>query len=270
VAAEKTREVFGPTPNHVKNSKEIVQVLGSLQVNTHDIMVSFDIESLFTKMPIRETTDLLRCHFEEDVLGLFRHVLITSYFTFNEQFYGQTNSVATGSPLSPVIANFYMEDYENAALESAPLIPRCLFHYVDDAFVIWEHGPEKLKDFVHHLNSIHQSIQFSMETEIEGHLPFLDLDIYSRPDGKPTHTTLYLNAKSHHHPCNKQAVLSTLIHRARALCDEDSLQAELLFLKDVFKKNGYNDRQIHRALNRRPPLTQPNNEPHSVAFLALS
>jgi hypothetical protein len=117
-----------------------------------------------------------------------------------------------------------------------------------------------------------------METESEGHLPFLDLDIYRRPDGslghkvyhKPIHTNLYLNAKSHHHPSNKQAMLSTVMHRARALCDEDSLQAELVFLKDVFKENGYNDRQFHRALNRRPHLPQPDNEPHSVAFLPLS
>jgi hypothetical protein len=73
-------------------------------------MVSLDIVSLFTKVPIRETMDLLRCHFEEDVLGLFRHVLTTSYFTFNGQFYGQTDGVAMDSPLPPVIPNFYMED----------------------------------------------------------------------------------------------------------------------------------------------------------------
>jgi hypothetical protein len=106
---------------------------------------------------------------------------------------------------------------------------------------------------------------------------FLDLDIYRRLDGslghkvyrKPTDTNLYLNDKSHHHPSNKQAVLSTLIHRARALCDEDSLQAELVFLRDVFKYNGYNDRQIHRALNRRPHVGQPENKPNSVAFLSF-
>jgi hypothetical protein len=40
-----------------------------------------------------------------------------------------------------------------------------------------------------------------------------------------------------------------------------------MFLKNIFKENGYNDRQIHRALNRRPLLPQPDNEPHSVAFL---
>jgi hypothetical protein len=40
-----------------------------------------------------------------------------------------------------------------------------------------------------------------------------------------------------------------------------------VFLRDVFKENGYNDRQIHSALNRRPHLPQPDNKPHSVAFL---
>jgi hypothetical protein len=122
----------------------------------------------------------------QDILGLFRHVLTTSYSTFNEQVYGQMDGVAMGSPLSPVIANFYMGDYEKVALESAPLKLRCRFLYVDDT-IIWQHGPDKLKDFLHHLNSFHQSIQFTMETENQGHLPFLDLDIYRRPDGSLGH-----------------------------------------------------------------------------------
>jgi hypothetical protein len=143
---------------------------------------------------------------------------------------------------------------------------------VDDTFTIWPHGPDKLKDFLNHLNSIHECIQFTMETESEGHLPFLDIDIYRRPDGslghrvyrKATHTNLYLNAGSHHHPSSKQAVLFTLVHRVRALCDEESLQAELAFLQDVFKQNGYNDQQIHRVLNRRPNISQPEDKPDSV------
>jgi hypothetical protein len=115
-----------------------------------------------------------------------------------------------------------------------------------------------------------------METKSEGHLPFLGLDIYKRPDGspghkvyhKPTHTNLHLNANFHHHPSNKQTILSTLIPRARALCDEDSLQAELVFLRNVFKQNGYNAWQIHRALNHRPHLDQ-TDKPNSVAFLPI-
>jgi hypothetical protein len=114
-----------------------------------------------------------------------------------------------------------------------------------------------------------------METESGDHLPFLDLHIYRRPDDclghkvycKRTYTNLYLSAKSHYHPSNKQAVLSTQIHRARALCDEDSMQAELVFLRDVFIPNDYIDWQIHRALNCCLQLDQPDNKPNSIAFL---
>jgi hypothetical protein len=108
-----------------------------------------------------------------------------------------------GSPLPPVRANFYMEDYEKATLESAPLKPRCWFRYVDDTLFTWQHGPDKLTDFLHHLKSIHQSIQFTMETESEGHLPFLDLDIYRRLDGSLGHKVYRKPSPIITHPINK-------------------------------------------------------------------
>jgi len=91
-----------------------------------------------------------------------------------------------------------------------------------------------------------------MEKEEEGHLPFLDTDIYRKTDGslghnvyrKPTHTNIYLHHNSHHHPANKQSVLVSLIHRAKALCDQDSFTQELEFLTTVFQDNGYNPQQI--------------------------
>jgi len=72
------------------------------------------------------------------------------------------------------------------------------------------------------------------------------MDIYKKPDGsvghkvyrKPTHPNLYLNTKSHHNLSNIQAVLNTLAHRARILCDSDSLEDELEFPKITYKQNG--------------------------------
>jgi hypothetical protein len=91
-----------------------------------------------------------------------------------------------------------------------------------------------------------------MEKEQEGHLPFLDIDIYRKMDGSlghkvyrtSTHTNPYLHQNSHHHPANKHSVLASLIHRAETLCDQDSLPQELEFLTTVFKDNGYSSQQI--------------------------
>jgi hypothetical protein len=201
-------------------------------------MISFDMVLFFTKVPIKDTMDLLEQHFKKDILRLICHVLTTSYFSYNGQFYEQIDGVTMGSPLSPIITNSYMEDFEERALDLTTHKPLCWFRYVDNIFVIWPQRPDKLKDFLNHLNSIHQCIQFSMESETEGNLPFLDTDTYRRPDGslghrmyhKPIHTNLYLNAGSHHCPSNKHAALSTLVHRVRVLCNQDNMHAQLVFL----------------------------------------
>ncbi|XP_023703193.1 uncharacterized protein LOC111862215 [Cryptotermes secundus] len=113
------------SPHHVKNSDEFVHTLKSFRLNPYDIMVSFDVVSLFTKVPIKDTIDLLGENFAEYVLRLFRHVLTTSYFNFAGQFYEQTDGVAMGSPLFPLIANFYMKNFEGKALDLAPHKPLC-------------------------------------------------------------------------------------------------------------------------------------------------
>jgi len=46
------------------------------------------------------------------------------------------------SPLSPVIANFFMEDFAKKAIEQVTYKPVRWFRYVDDTFVIWPQGQE--------------------------------------------------------------------------------------------------------------------------------
>jgi hypothetical protein len=58
-----------------------------------------------------------------------------------------------------------------------------LVSYVDDTFVIWLHGTDKLERFLDHLNGFRWNTKFIMEMKRDGHLPFLDIDMYGRPDG---------------------------------------------------------------------------------------
>jgi hypothetical protein len=62
-------------------------------------------------------------------------------------------------------------------------------------------------------------------------------------------------------------VLSTLVHTARALCDQDSLNDELQFLEDTFRQNGYSDQQIHRGFDSPVRVGPPSNDPDLIALL---
>jgi hypothetical protein len=88
----------------------------------------------------------------------------------------------------PVTTNFFMEQFEEMTLEAATHKPLCWFHYVDDMFIIWPHCPGKRISFLVHLNSVHENIHFTMEMKREGHLPFLDVDIFYKPDGSLGHS----------------------------------------------------------------------------------
>jgi hypothetical protein len=78
-------------------------------------------------VPLEEALRLLSRHFDETILRLFRHVLTSSFFSFNGQFYEQTDGVAMVSPLSPVTANYFMEYFEKWLWSRRPISPSAGF-----------------------------------------------------------------------------------------------------------------------------------------------
>jgi hypothetical protein len=83
----------------------------------------------------------------------------------------------------------------------------------------------------------------------------------------PTHTNLYLHWNSHYHPANKQSVQASLMHRAKALCDQDSLTQESQFLTTISKENGYSLQQIWWALKPVTWTAMTNGRLTSIAFI---
>ncbi len=67
-----------------------------------------------------------------------------------------------GSPVSAVVANLYMEFFEEEALNSVPVKSVLWKRYVDDTFCIVKKGSEK--HLLGHLNSV-RPIHFAMESE---------------------------------------------------------------------------------------------------------
>ena len=137
-------------------------------------------------------------------------------------------------PLSPVVANLYMEHLEETALQTAHLAPRLWLRYVDDTFVVWPHGQDELDCFHEHLNVQRNNIKFTIEHEKESKLAFLDVQV-TRSDTrlstgvyrKPTHTDRYIPFHSHYHQRTITGALRCMRDRANRICDSTSKQPEL-------------------------------------------
>jgi hypothetical protein len=78
---------------------------------------------------------------------------------------------------------------------------------------------------------------------------------------------LYLSATSHHHLANKQAILSTLVHRAKAISNLNSSLQKLKSLHQTFQEKACSKQQILWAPN--PPVTAPPQHKKDPALVFL-
>ena len=132
------------------------------------------------------------------ITSLLEFCLTHTYFLFQGKYYEQVQGAAMGSPISPLIANIFMEEFEVKALQSFPNPPSLWLRFVDDTFVIGRE--EHSQDLLQHINNQDPHIQFTVEPTIQGSLPFLDTLVAIQPDStlstsvyrKPTHTDQYL------------------------------------------------------------------------------
>ena len=212
----------GHTSSFVKDSKDLMDKLKTLKIQENEEMVSFDVSALFTSIPVDQALEVINRLFikhqtdlefkskvgkawyevadhldREDVMVLLKIVLNNCVFSFQDQFYKQLHGAAMGSLCSPVVANIYMEYFENKAL--GPELPisftiNTWLRYVDDVLTIIKKGTSN------------PNIKLTIESLNEhGAIPFLDT--FPRPSGnniittiyrKPTHTDRYLDFNSNH------------------------------------------------------------------------
>ena len=92
----------------------------------------------------------------------------------------------TGKSLSTkskvVLANLFMENFEEKTISTAPYPPYFWKRFVDDTFTILESSQKRA--FLDHINSIDQHIQFTCKEQREdGSIPFLDVLVVPNQDG---------------------------------------------------------------------------------------
>ena len=113
-------------------------------------MVSFDVTSLLTSMPLEPTLNFIERKIDENhisipipklcFLNLIRICVNNNVFQFEDSYYRQKFGVAMGSPLSPVLANIFMEFFESELLADITGKPVLWLRYIDDVFALYSNS----------------------------------------------------------------------------------------------------------------------------------
>jgi len=168
----------------------------------------------------------------------------------------QTDGIAMGSPLGPVLANIFV-GYHEALLFDLTTKP-CMFQrYVDDTFAIFKTENDS-EMFYNKLNLMHPLLKFTMEKETDGTLPILDVKIEKDTNKfltsvyrKPTFIGHYTRWDSFGPPKRKTNLIGTLALRALKICSKNKLQQELDYIKSILRDNGYPKNIINSSISKK-------------------
>jgi hypothetical protein len=224
----------GKSESFVKNWGHFVQLLKSVNLQSSDTLISFDVVSIFTNAPIDEALRVIKNKLHNDdalaersvmqveaIMELLEVCLRTTYFQLDVKFFQQKDGMATGSSLSSIMSNIFMDHFEKLVLDSAQHKPSLWLRYVENMFLVWPHGSERLQNFLSQINSLRPSIPFTMEIDSYSARPFLDVlfirkhtTLATKAYRKPSHIGQYLNFNSNHPPHVKRGLIRSRHNKA--------------------------------------------------------
>src|SRR5262249_28416694 len=147
-----------------------------------EIMVSFDISSLYPSIPIEKTILLVESWLKENqtekakvemYMDLLKLCTRNSFFQFENRFYDQVEGLGMGNPLAPFLASeIFLGNLEMEIVKEG-WFPRVWLRYMDDVFAVIKEN--ELAFILKKLNSLYPSIKFTFEKKNDLELPFLDV-----------------------------------------------------------------------------------------------
>ena len=130
------KPLVGKSPNHINSTQDFVEQVRHITLVPGECLSSYDVSALFTLVPIDPALKIIKDLLVkdptlkdrtvigvDDIILLLEFCLKNTYFSFQGQFFEQVEGAAMGSPVSPIVANLYMEYSEKKSLSTAPHPP---------------------------------------------------------------------------------------------------------------------------------------------------
>jgi hypothetical protein len=266
----------------LKNTAQLKGMLRDIVLDDECLLASLDVVALYPSIPVKKALEIVKEKLEndetlegrtkwkvDDIMKLLEISMDTHFVTLDGTIWTQTDGCPIGKSISGEIAEIYMDWFEETYVfnEENDFKPIFWKRMRDDIFLIWKdsdkkttksRGSDDLDQFLWKLNGKEIRIQFTLEREKTGVLPFLDMsikrqgkDFITKVYRKETHTQRYVNWRSNHPRNCLLGVLKGLIHRAHLICDlKEDLLDELSLLKDVFIANGYPTHLVEKTIKQ--------------------
>ena len=263
-------------PTNLKDSFTFVNNMKDKFLH-NKVMVSFDVISLFTNIPVDYTIDLILDKlFDNDtdfvlkgidknnMRKLLKWTVQGGAFSFNGELFEQTDGVAMGGSLSCLMADVLMNHLVDKALSRtlSNHKPSIFYRYVDDCFAVFD-SLDSIKIFCDSLNEVHPNIKFTTEIQNNKCINFLDVlvdnsstTVTTSTFRKPTNTGLYSKWSSFVPRRYKYNLVNCLLDRAYKICSSyESICSEVDNIKVMLGRNGYPayflDSCVRRFFNRK-------------------
>lgn len=265
--------------SYIKDTYDFVTKVRHQKIPKGAFLVTGDVTSLYTNMHIDRTMSVTRraleAHPQSDrpdaqLLRLLELTLKNNDFVFNGQSYVQICGTAMGKSYAPALADLYMEEFDNRAMDGHDATPLLFHRFLDDIFFIWIGSLRQLLAYEDYLNNIIPGIKVTLNYSQES-VNFLDTTIYKNHE--PSHDTLLtrvyfkdtdthqlLHPTSFHPRHTTRGILKSQLIRFKRISSSNADYTDACnTLFRVLAKRRYNKRKM-RAMRKQIWETQ-NVEP---------
>lgn len=258
--------VTGNNDHHIRDSWDLKAKINTLSIPSNYKLISLDVCSLYTSIPMELTKRAIEKNWDQittqttltkkEFMRGIQFALDSTYFSFQDEFYRQSEGLAMGEPLSSVTAQLVMEMVEEEIIQIVNNDVKFFYRYVDDCLAAIEET--KVKYLLDIFNKYHDNLKFTIEMEKGDEINFLDLTIKRKNNAlstkwfaKSTSSGRMLNYCSAHPIAQKKGVILALADRAIKLSSEEHRNSAIQDAKLILSKNGYPTTLVNKIFHQK-------------------
>ena len=164
-----------------------------------------------------------------------------------------------------------MAAWETEAMQTCSLKPTMYLRYLDDIWMLWDHGMDQFHTFFDRLNNHHPAVKLTARIE-ETEIDFLDVTVFKGPNleqtgsldtkvfFKPTDTHQLLHKSSFHPKHTFSGILKSQIMRFYRICSQkEDFDKTCSVLFNALRPRGYTRRFLRQIKSETLQILQSGN-----------